>query len=141
MRLRDALGLLVPGVSDIRVVPAGGYLVVELKHDDIAGGAWLDLSLESDGTVRLLALLVALYQPEPPPVIGIEEPELMVHPGALEVLAELINEAAWSSQIVVTTHSPEFVDYLTEYKAVESPANRGAGGRSYDGASGRGKPG
>ena len=70
--------------------------------------------------VRLLALLVALNQRRPLPLIGIEEPELTVHPGSLAVLADLINEAALRSQVIVTTHSPDFVDSITEYKAVDS---------------------
>ena len=123
-RLRESLGLLIPGVSDIRVELAGGYLVVQLKHDAIPGEPWLDLSMESDGTVRLLGLLVALYQrrslPRRLPVIGIEEPELTVHPGALAALADLLNEAARRSQVIVTTHSPDFIDFLTDYRAVES---------------------
>ncbi len=78
------------------------------------------MSQESDGTVRLLGLLVALYQQRSLPLIGIEEPELTVHPGALAVLADLLNEAARRSQVIVTTHSPDFIDCVTNYKAVES---------------------
>ena len=102
----------------------GGYLVVQLKHNAIPGGPWLDLSMESDGTVRLLGLLVALYQRQPLPrrfpVVGIEEPELTVHPGALAVLADVLNEAARRTQVIVTTHSPDFIDYLTNYRTVEN---------------------
>lgn len=120
VRIREALSLLVPGVSDLEVGPVGGYLVVRLKHGSGLGANWFDLSQESDGTVRLLALLVALNQRQPLPLIGIEEPELTVHPGSLAVLADLINEATLRSQVIVTTHSPDFVDCITEYKAVES---------------------
>ena len=123
-RLREWLRLLIPGVSDLRVELVGGYLVVRLKHDAIPGGPWLDLSMESDGTVRLLGLLVALYQrqslPRRLPVVGIEEPELTVHPGALAVLADVLNEAARRTQVIVTTHSPDFIDYLTNYRTVEN---------------------
>ena len=119
-RLRESLRLLIPGVSDIRVEPVGGFLVVRLKHDAVGGDLWLDLSMESDGTVRLLGILAALYQRQRPSVIGIEEPELMVHPGALAVLADMLNEASRSSQVMVTTHSPDLIDFLTDYRAVES---------------------
>ena len=120
VRLKESLGRLIPGVSDLEVTSAGGYLVIRLKHDAVPGGAWFDLSLESDGTVRLVALLAVLYQHRIPPLIGIEEPELTVHPGALSVLADLFNEAANRSQLVVTTHSPDFVDCVTDYRAVNS---------------------
>ena len=98
----------------------GGYLVIRLKHGAGPEGDWFDLSQESDGTVRLLALLIALHQQHPLTLLGIEEPELTVHPGALSVLADLINEAALRSQIIVTTHSPDFVDCVTEYRAIEN---------------------
>lgn len=123
-RLRELLGLLIPGVLDIRVDVVGGYLVVKLKRDAIDGDGWLDLSMESDGTVRLLGLLVALYQRRPHPrflpVIGIEEPELMVHPGALAALADVLNEATRRSHVIVTTHSPDLIDFLTDYRTVEN---------------------
>ena len=119
-RLREDLGFLMPGVSDIGVDAVGGYLVVKLKRDAIAGDPWLDLSMESDGTIRLLGLVVALYQQPYLPVIGIEEPELTVHPGALAVLADMINEAARRSQVIVTTHSPDLIDFLTNNRTTES---------------------
>ena len=51
--------------------------------------------------------------------ISIEEPELTVHPGALAVLADVLNEASESSQIVVTTHSPDLIDRVTNSRHVE----------------------
>ena len=119
-RIREALIHLVPGITDLEVRPVGGYLVVRLKHGSGPEATWFDLSQESDGTVRLLALLIALNQQRPLPLLGIEEPELTVHPGSLAILADLINEASLRSQIIVTTHSPDFVDCVTEYKAVEN---------------------
>ena len=68
--LKEALSVAVPGVRDIRVVRAGSYYVVELKHERDDGtdkGLWFDLSHESDGTIRLLAMLTALFQ-DPCPV-------------------------------------------------------------------------
>jgi len=118
--LRDALSLLVPGVSDLDVDSAGGYLVVRLKHGAGQNGTWIDLSQESDGTVRLLGLLVALNQRRNLSLIGIEEPELTVHPGAMAKLADLLNEASLTSQVIVTTHSPDLIDCLTDYRAIET---------------------
>lgn len=122
-RLKKSLGRLIPGVTDVEVVSAGGYLVIRLEHDSAQGGVWLDLSQESDGTVRLLGLLAALYQYprlRRLPVIGIEEPELAVHPDTLAVLADLLNEASYRSQVIVTTHSPDFIDCITNYRRVEN---------------------
>lgn len=66
----------------------------------------------SDGTLKLLAYLTVLYDPEPPKVIGIEEPENQLHPRLLPILAEEARGASARSQLLITTHSPEFVDAL-----------------------------
>ena len=119
-RLKESLRRLIPGVSDVEIAPVGGYLVVRLEHDSIQGGTWFDLSQESDGTIRLLGLLVALYQSRRLSLIGIEEPELTVHPGVLAVLADELNEASLRSQVIVTTHSPELIDRVTDNRRIEN---------------------
>ena len=119
-QFEESLSLLVPGVTGLNVDSAGGYLVIRLKHGSGQSGTWIDLSQESDGTVRLLGLLAALYQTRSLPLIGIEEPELTVHPGAMSQLADLLNEASRRSQVIVTTHSPDLIDCLTDYRTVES---------------------
>ena len=113
--LKHALGYAVPGVSDIRVSRAGSYLVVELKHEEPGRSdrnSWFDLSYESDGTLRLLGMLVALFQEPSPSLIGIEEPESTIHPGALAVLADTMQEATLRGQVLVTTHSPDLINLL-----------------------------
>ncbi len=133
-QLIEALNTLIPDVSDIRVESAGGFLVVQMKHSNARGSAeWFDLTQESDGTLRTLGILTALYQHRPagfrlnyyrslglpgfgiyrfPTMIGIEEPELYLHPGAMESLAEIIEEVSERSQIILTTHSPDLIDRL-----------------------------
>lgn len=64
----------------------------------------------SDGTLKMLAYLTLLYDPEPPQLIGIEEPENQLHPRLLPELAEECRDASGASQLMVTTHSPYFVD-------------------------------
>ena len=66
----------------------------------------------SDGTLKMLAYLTVLYDPEPAPLIGIEEPENHLHPRLLPELAEECLMAASRSQLMVTTHSPFFVNGL-----------------------------
>ncbi len=66
----------------------------------------------SDGTLKMLAYLTVLFDPEPPQLIGIEEPENHLHPRLLPELSEECREAAESSQLMVTTHSPFFVNGL-----------------------------
>jgi predicted ATPase len=66
----------------------------------------------SDGTLKMLAYLVVLYDPEPPRFIGIEEPENFLHPRLLEPLGEECRNASGRSQLVVTTHSPFFLSAM-----------------------------
>ena len=113
--LKEALALAVPGVQDIRVTPAGSFYVVELKHKRDGGterGLWFDISQESDGTIRLLAMLTALFQDPAPSLLGLEEPELAIHPGAMAVLADTMQEAALRGQVLVATHSPDLINLL-----------------------------
>ena len=123
--LRLLLARLVAGVTNISVEPAGSYLVTYL-HYATPGGPMrrADLGQESDGTLRALAILAALFQPEgtteempglgynPPGLLAFEEPELHIHPGMLAVLAELFVSESARKQILLTTHSPELLDYL-----------------------------
>jgi predicted ATPase len=60
----------------------------------------------SDGTLKMLAYLTVLYDPEPPHFIGIEEPENFLHPRLLPELAEACREASINSQLLITSHSP-----------------------------------
>jgi predicted ATPase len=66
----------------------------------------------SDGTLKMLAYLVLLYDPTPPPFIGIEEPENFLHPRLLPELAEECRAATERTQLLVTTHSPFFLNAL-----------------------------
>lgn len=66
----------------------------------------------SDGTLKMLAYLVLLYDPSPPPFIGIEEPENFLHPRLLPELAEECRKASERGQLLATTHSPFFVNAL-----------------------------
>ncbi len=64
----------------------------------------------SDGTLKMLSYLVVLYDPDPPQFIGIEEPENFLHPRLLPDLGEECRKATEHSQLLVTTHSPFFLD-------------------------------
>ena len=64
----------------------------------------------SDGTLKMLSYLVVLMDPEPPRFIGIEEPENFLHPRLLPELAEECRASAERSQLLVTTHSPFFLN-------------------------------
>lgn len=64
----------------------------------------------SDGSIRFICLATALLQPNPPSTILIDEPELGLHPAAISILAELIQDASKRTQVIVATQSPAFID-------------------------------
>jgi predicted ATPase len=66
----------------------------------------------SDGTLKMLSYLMVLHDPDPPQLIGIEEPENYLHPRLLQELAEECRQATSRTQLMVTTHSPFFVNGL-----------------------------
>lgn len=99
-------------INGVRVQRAANHLVAQFRYPYGGKGHWTDTSAESDGTLRVAALATALLQDPPPTVIGVEEPELTVHPGVLPLLYDLLAEAALRSQVLVTTHSPEFLELV-----------------------------
>ena len=64
----------------------------------------------SDGTLRFLFLITVLASPEPPPLIAIDEPETGLHPSMLPLVAEFAADAARRTQVILTTHSPQFLN-------------------------------
>ena len=64
----------------------------------------------SDGTLKMLAYLIFLNDPQPPRFIGIKEPENFLHPRLLPGLAEECRAASERTQLFVTTHSPDFLN-------------------------------
>ncbi|MBN2441195.1 MAG: AAA family ATPase [Spirochaetales bacterium] len=65
----------------------------------------------SDGSIRFICLATSLLQPNPPSTIIIDEPELGLHPAAISIMAELIQDAAKRTQIIVATQSPALIDH------------------------------
>ena len=68
----------------------------------------------SDGTLRFLFLLTVLSHPEPAALIAIDEPETGLHPSVLPIVAEYAQDASERTQVILTSHSPEFLDAFTE---------------------------
>jgi len=112
--LKSALSKIVPDIENLKVQNVGGYLAVKLFHPGPNGakGNWFDASQESDGTLRVLGLLAALYNNAPGTLLAIEEPEITIHPVALGVLADVITEAGSRMQLLLTTHSPDLISRL-----------------------------
>lgn len=73
-------------------------------------GKEIPLSNMSDGTLRVIAYCILLYQPDIPTFIGIEEPERNFHPGILNKIAAIIKRLSKRTQVVFTTHSSQLLD-------------------------------
>jgi predicted ATPase len=76
----------------------------------------------SDGTLRFLLLLTILASPSPPPLIAIDEPETGLHPSMLPIIAEYAVDAATRTQVIFTTHSPQFLDAFTDTRPTTTVA-------------------
>jgi predicted ATPase len=111
-----SLQAMMPSLSDFQIKSAAGFYVPVLRVEESNGDLHdFNLSQISDGTLRTLGLLAAFYQPNAPSKIGVEEPEQMIHPGALSILQEAISSFVEAPrlrdrQVFVTTHSPTFID-------------------------------
>jgi predicted ATPase len=110
-RLIELLRELAPGFDDLVVVPEGGTLQLYLTE----GNRSVPAHRLSDGTLRYLCLLAILLDPDPAPLVVIEEPELGLHPDVLPTLRDLMVEASEKMQLLVTTHSTQMVDAMTDY--------------------------
>jgi predicted ATPase len=107
----DVLRRRVPRIERVlaETMP-DGRLLLQIKDAPFSNPVLAKFA--SDGTLKMLAYLVLLYDPTPPPFIGIEEPENFLHPRLLPELAEECRAASDRTQLLVTTHSPFFLNAL-----------------------------
>lgn len=107
----DVLRRRVPRLQEVLAEPMqDGRLLLQVKDAPFERPVLSRFA--SDGTLKMLAYLVVLHDPEPPQFIGIEEPENFLHPRLLPELGEECRAAAGRSQLLVTTHSPFFLNAL-----------------------------
>ena len=106
------LDRLYEGIAGVTTPFIDGKLSVVIEE---SSGREIPAERLSDGTLRYLSLLTVLLDPDPPPLTGIEEPELGLHPDIVFELAKLLVEASERTQLVVTTHSHALVDALTDH--------------------------
>lgn len=102
---------VVPQFKEFYLEPERGY--VSLKWVDTSANDYVLSSDQfSDGSIRFIALATLLLQPEKtmPRVIIIDEPELGLHPYAIDQLIEMIKDASLHAQIIVATQSPALID-------------------------------
>ncbi len=110
-RIGELLEAIVPHTNEVRAIKHGNKLGLEFVQQwNASKGLRFEGSSMSDGTLRALGLLMAVYQRPVPSLIAIEEPEATIHPGALPVVLDLIRHAGRFMQVVVTTHSPDVLE-------------------------------
>ena len=114
--IRQYLEAIVPGLTDFHHVQLGNRETLQFQQR-IAGSdesATLLAENMSDGTLRTLAILVAIHQTAAgghgATLVGIEEPETALHPAASGALLEALRSASRHEQIVLTSHSPDLLD-------------------------------
>lgn len=114
-RLVEYLRAIVPGISSAERKPIGNRETIEFTQlVDGSKHPWrFDAANMSDGTLRAMGVLIALFQGHSDQhlsLVGIEEPESALHPGAASALRDALLEASEHRQVLVTSHSPELLD-------------------------------
>ncbi len=109
-RLLEMFKAVYAEAQDFDVMIEGGTVQIFVQEDRFNVPA----TRLSDGTLRYLCLLAILYDPSPPPLVCIDEPELGLHPDLINHVADALRDASERTQIIVTTHSTALVDAFTE---------------------------
>jgi|ERR1035438_7550962 predicted ATPase len=111
-RIEAYLSKIAPGICGVDAVTIGPRETLQFRQE--AAGAespWRFFAANmSDGTLRALGALVAVFQSGDSPLVGVEEPETGLHPAAIAVLLEALIEASAARQVLIASHSPDFLD-------------------------------
>ncbi len=114
-RIEDYLSKVVPGVCGVQAKVLGPRETMEFRQE-MAGARspWHFLAANmSDGTLRALGILLSLFQTgngKGITVVGVEEPEIALHPAAAAIVLDALREASQTTQVIVTSHSPDLLD-------------------------------
>ena len=118
-RIEEYLFKVVPGISGVEAKAVGPKETIEFRQQVVGSNhLWRFLAANvSGGTLRALGILVALFQSgngrgHRVPLVGIEEPEIALHPAAAGVLRDSLRDASRNTQVRVTSHSPDLLDDL-----------------------------
>ena len=110
-RILELLESIVPGTVGVRPKKHGNKLTLEFIQDWARSErVKFEAYNMSDGTLRAMGLLAAVFQRPAPSLLVIEEPEATIHPGALGSVLDLLRHAGRFMQVIVTTHSPDVLD-------------------------------
>lgn len=128
-RICEALRMIAPYFSTFafRLISLNnGTVDIQLQWHQKGSDFPFTAAHFSDGTLRFLALATTLLQPNPPDTIVIDEPELGLHPRAVNILRGLMCEASTRCQVIVATQSPDFIDELEPEDIIVVGRSQGA---------------
>ena len=112
--IRETVQIIAPFFDDFLLEPEkqGAHEVVRLEWRQKGSSYPFQPWQLSDGTIRFVCLATALLQPNPPSTVIVDEPELGLHPFALDVLAGLMKSAAERTQLIISTQSASLLNYF-----------------------------
>ena len=112
-QVRELLAVALPGLESVEYYNpfpgSDGGIKFELNVGGEKPVTFFEREV-SDGTLRILGLLLAIYQPKRSSVLIVEEPEVTVHPAIEELIVQVLFAAAYDRQVLITTHSPDVLD-------------------------------
>ncbi|HBL31482.1 MAG TPA: hypothetical protein DD490_32060, partial [Acidobacteria bacterium] len=106
----EPMAQIIPGLLDISTVQVGRYLTLQFVQMQRGQKAELLATEMSEGALRALGIVVAAHQMARGELLIVEEPEVHIHPGAANLIFEILKDAAAKGAVLVTTHSPELLD-------------------------------
>lgn len=110
-QIKEMMQVVMPQLEDISTQAVGGFIHPRFKVREASGKVhYFDPSQISDGTLRILGILLALYNTPHPSLMVIEEPEQTVNPALLALLVDAFRESSERTQLFITSHSPHLVD-------------------------------
>jgi predicted ATPase len=127
-RVRSVLKSVVPDIELVDGATVGGKQFLLFAERTGSEDVFpLAASGVSDGTLRMLGLLLAVYQPSTATVLLIEEPEATIHPAAVDAVVAVLLDASKRSQVLLTTHSADLLDYKHIPEGAIRVVSRGGG--------------
>lgn len=120
---------MIPGFKKLHFRSIGGAreaLVAEIEESWLPGR--MSLAAASFGTIRALAMLALLYDPDPPALTCVEEIDHGFHPHLFDRLVDLMRRASERTQLLIATHSPALVNRLRPEEIIVCERNPETGG-------------
>ncbi len=110
--IKKLLASIVTGIEGVKAVPYGTHeILVFLQNFGANVSKELPALNISDGTLRILGLLLAIFQFGETTLLGIEEPEATIHPAIMDTLVEVFLSTSEEKQILITTHDPHILEH------------------------------